>query len=304
MTAKRDYQFHVWYMKREGQVSGPFPIGLIRRFVLLGRLHLNDEVSPDREYWQKIRNVPEVIPDEMQSLKTEEDRMRLVLAQIHEDDRGRERRLGESKPFLGRRIPEERRSPEMQEIVARRQTRDQISNRKRAKKSNFSFILFLAFFLTFIIGGGLYVYNELPDKALQKVQCDAPAVPGVNWSYCKKEGIVLLTKKLDGAILNSTDMHGANFRGSSFRNSDLSYVLLGASDLSYTDFQQAKLVGASLRGADLSFARLKDADLSFANLRSANLGGASFEGAKLGNAIWTDGTVCAEGSVGACIAVK
>lgn len=304
MTAKRDFQFHVWYARRAGEVSGPFPIGLIRRFVLLGRLQLNDEVSPDKEYWKKIKNVSEVIPEEMRDLKTEEDRMRLVLAQIHENDRGRDRSLEGEKPYLGRRSPEDRRSPEMQEILTRRQARNQIDNSKKSRKNKLLSILFLATLLVLIIGGGVYVYTQLPEQKIQKVHCDAPATPGVNWSYCKKEGTVLIAKKLDGAILNSTDMHSANLRGSSFRKSDLSYIILSAADLSYTDFQQATLVGASFRGADLSFARLNGADLSFANLRSANLGGASLEGAKLGNAIWVDGSVCAEGSVGSCIMTR
>lgn len=300
MTTKRDYQYHVWYTRQAGKVSGPFPIGLIRRFVLLDRLSVNDEVSPDKEFWQAIRNVPEVIPEEMRGLKTEEDRMRLKLAQIHEDDRGSERKLGESKPFLGRRIPEERHSPEMEEILARRKARNQAERETKARKNNLFSTLFLVTLLTLLIGGVFYASTLIPEKEIQKVQCDAPAVPGVNWSYCKKEGLVFINKNFDGSILNTTDMRGSNFRGTSFRKGDLSYVILTSSDLSYTDFQQAVLVGASLRSTDLSYSRLNGADMSYANLRNANLVGASLEGAKLGNAIWVDGTVCAEGSVGSC----
>jgi uncharacterized protein YjbI with pentapeptide repeats len=301
MTAKRDYQYHVWYTRQAGKVSGPFPIGLVRRFVLLDRLSLNDEVSPDKEFWQAIRNVPEVIPEEMQGLKTEEDRMRLKLAQIHEDDRGSERELGESKPFLGRRIPEERHSPEMEEIFARREVRNKTERETKTRKNNFFSALFLGVLLTLFFGGVFYAFTLIPDKAIQKVQCDAPAAAGVNWSYCKKEGLVFINKNFDGSILNTTDMHGSNFRGTSFKKGNLSYAILTSSDLSYTNFQQAILVGASLGSTDLSFSRLNGADMSYANLRNANLEGASLEGAKLGNAIWVDGTVCAEGSVGNCI---
>ncbi|MCK4951436.1 MAG: pentapeptide repeat-containing protein [Gammaproteobacteria bacterium] len=302
--AERDYQYHVWYTRHAGEVSGPFPIGMVRRFVLLGRLHSNDEVSPDKEYWRPIKDVPEVIPEEMRGVKTDEDRMRLQLAQIHEDDRGLERELGDSKPYLGRRNPDERLSPEMEEVIARREAREAIEGKKGQGKSVLLSIVFITTLLALLVWGGLFVYTRVPENQVKKLQCDAPPVPGVNWSHCKKEGVVLTGKKLDGAILNSTEMQGANLRGSSFKNADLSYVILSTADLSYTDFHKAKLVGAGLRSADLSYARLSGADLSFADLRFANLGGASLEGAKLDNAIWVDGSVCAEGSLGNCVIVQ
>jgi len=301
---KRDYQHHVWYTRHAGEVSGPFPIGMVRRFVLLGRLHGSDEVSPDKEYWRRIKDVPEVIPEEMRGVTTDEDRMRLQLAQIHEDDRGLERSLGDSRPYLGRRNPDERLSSEMEEVIVRREAREAIEAKKGQGKSILLSAVFITTLLALLVGGGLIVYTHSPEKEVKKLQCDAPVVPGVNWSHCKKEGVVLTGKKLDGAILNSTEMQGANLRGSSFKNADLSYVILSAADLSYTDFQGAKLVGAGLRSADLSYARLSGANLSFADLRLANLGGASLEGAKLDNAIWVDGSICAEGSVGNCLATQ
>lgn len=304
MTAKRDYQHHVWYTRHAGEVSGPFPIGMVRRFVLLGRLHGSDEVSPDKEYWRRIKDVPEVIPEEMRGVKTDEDRMRLQLAQIHEDDRGLERSLGDSKPYLGRRNPDERLSPEMEEVIARREAREVIEGKKGQGKSVLLPTVFISTLLALLVGGGIYMYTRLPGKEVKKLQCDAPAAPGVNWSYCKKEGVVLTGKNLDGALLNTTEMQGANLRGSSFKNGDLSYVILNTADLSYTDFQKAKLVGAGLRSADLSYARLSGADLSYADLRFANLGGASLEGAKLDNAIWVDGSICAEGSLGNCLILQ
>ena len=301
---KRDYQHHVWYTRHAGEVSGPFPIGMVRRFILLGRLQGSDEVSPDKEYWRRIKDVPEVIPEEMRGVKTDEDRMRLQLAQMHEDDRGLERSPGDSKPYLGRRNPDECLSPEMEEVIARREAREAIEGKKGRGKSVLLPTVFISTLLVLLVGGGLYIYTRLPEREVKKLQCDAPAAPGVNWSHCKKEGVALTGKKLDGAILNSTEMQGANLRGSSFRNADLSYVILSTADLSYTDFQKAKLVGAGLRSADLSYARLSGADLSFADLRFANLGGASMEGAKLDNAIWVDGSICAEGSLGNCVATQ
>jgi uncharacterized protein YjbI with pentapeptide repeats len=50
----------------------------------------------------------------------------------------------------------------------------------------------------------------------------------------------------------------------------------------------------------LNDANLYGADLSYADLSGANLEGANLYGAWLSGAVWTDGRVCAEGSLGAC----
>jgi hypothetical protein len=65
------------------------------------------------------------------------------------------------------------------------------------------------------------------------------------------------------------------------------------------------LIGADLRGADLRGTRLNNAhlryaDMSQANLAQAELANADMTGAKLGGAVWTDGRMCAAGSVAVC----
>ncbi len=60
------------------------------------------------------------------------------------------------------------------------------------------------------------------------------------------------------------------------------------------------LTGADLRGASLVGASFRYATLRKANLRGARIGGAHFSGADLSGTIWTNGQVCAEGSVGFC----
>ena len=63
-------------------------------------------------------------------------------------------------------------------------------------------------------------------------------------------------------------------------------------------FQEADMVGLTM---PITKANFLDADLSGANLRGANLQGAILIQAKLSGATWTDGRVCAEGSVGKCL---
>lgn len=51
-----------WFVRREGQVRGPFTSARVRHYVLEGRLQMADEVSCDRVTWQILSNVPEVVP--------------------------------------------------------------------------------------------------------------------------------------------------------------------------------------------------------------------------------------------------
>ncbi|MDH5183375.1 MAG: hypothetical protein OEX12_05740, partial [Gammaproteobacteria bacterium] len=53
----------LFYTRRDNEVLGPFPVGQITRYLLLGRVKLSDEISEDHESWQVIANRPELIPD-------------------------------------------------------------------------------------------------------------------------------------------------------------------------------------------------------------------------------------------------
>ena len=55
----------MWYLRKNGEVKGPYPAGLISRYILLGRINDGDEVSGDGEEWLVIRDIPELIPDVM-----------------------------------------------------------------------------------------------------------------------------------------------------------------------------------------------------------------------------------------------
>ena len=56
----------------------------------------------------------------------------------------------------------------------------------------------------------------------------------------------------------------------------------------------------SCSACDLSDANLFRADLSGANLFGVNLFATNLSGANLTGATWTDGRICAEGSIGQC----
>jgi len=58
----------VWYVQKGTRVLGPFSEREVRRFVLLGRVRVADRVSLDRERWEPVTQVPELVPEELLSL--------------------------------------------------------------------------------------------------------------------------------------------------------------------------------------------------------------------------------------------
>lgn len=102
--------------------------------------------------------------------------------------------------------------------------------------------------------------------------------------------------RLDGA-----NLQGANLSGSIMQLVNLNEANLMLSNLERVHLHAANLQGANLMLANLRKANLLDADLTGANLRGANLEGAILIQAKFDGATWTDGRICAHGSVGECL---
>ncbi len=82
-----------WYTRRENTRRGPFSSADVRRYVLLGRILPGDHMSRDGEHWSPLRELPELLPNEMRNVQTAADRERLRQAQADADERrGRDRR--------------------------------------------------------------------------------------------------------------------------------------------------------------------------------------------------------------------
>ncbi len=170
--------------------------------------------------------------------------------------------------------------------------------------------------------------------------CGASAGLAVDWRGCEHKGLLLRNTRLSGGRFEGADMVGSLLIGVDLRQSTLADVVLSGSSfrrvnfhgarLPHADlsgsllrlvvFDQADLRKATLRdsniqdssfsGADLQRADLRDcvfsrvrfngADLRRADLRNSLLTEVDLSGADLSGAIWTDGTVCAPGSLGVC----
>lgn len=288
----------LWFIRQNGSIKGPFPSGSIRRFMLIGRVLPEDEVSHNRKEWLPASKVPEVVPPEVRRAITEGNLDSLIPARLREDERsGRERRQGSDDAKYKQRRKGERRQAETEIESKHRQAKLELSDISMNKKRPVIGVVVSVLLVSLVIGYGLYLGapEVIPDP-----ECNAAPAPGVNWRNCRLDGLEAESAELNGAMLNNAVLRGARLSGSRINKADLQYVDLSGADLSYVELKSTHLKGATLINSDLSYADLSGADLRFSNLTDANLGGANLDQAQFGNAIWIDGRICLPGSVGGC----
>lgn len=299
---------HVWYVRRKGEVKGPYPAGLITRYILLGRIREDDEVSPDGSVWTLVQEHRELIPDVIKAATTDPAaQQRLEAARRWADERGTPRRgvapdkAEEVVAGTERRAEStgDRRGDEEPHAVDHRLSRSARGRAHEKSPHQWTALAVIVAVVGTAVAALAYFYQPPPpDKA---VDCNSVPAPRVNWSNCTLDGAQLSGADLTSAKLYSAHMTGANLRGARLAGSNLSYATMNLATLEGADLRGANLVGASLRRARLVNARLERADLSYADLAGAELSGAAMGEAKLGNAIWSDGKVCAPESVGTCV---
>lgn len=61
-----------WYVQKGSRVQGPFSTKEVGRFLLLGRVRNTDRVSRDGELWEPVTQVPELIPEELLNLQSDD----------------------------------------------------------------------------------------------------------------------------------------------------------------------------------------------------------------------------------------
>lgn len=291
----------IWYTRRGREVKGPFPIGQVRRYVLLGRIRETDEVSADGEAWRRVSETPVVIPDVMKHLETPEDFRRLEQARLREDerldpDRRKDPDLPEPKD-LERRRGDRRRREEM-EVVQHRLMKADLIQEMRNRRPRYRWQIAVTALLVAAISVGYFVAP--PRATVAERECSSPPRGGINWEACQLDGSRFEGADLRGASARNVNLARALLRFGLFQGSDLSYGVFTEADLTGADLSQVQLVGANLRGADLTGADLRRSDLSYADLTGADISDVRFEGARLDKAVWPDQRICAVGSVGGC----
>ncbi|NOY66359.1 MAG: pentapeptide repeat-containing protein [Gammaproteobacteria bacterium] len=291
---------YLWYMRDKEGVKGPFTIGMIHRFILVGRLKMDTEISRDKHDWSLVKNTPAVIPQEMKHVRTEQDHERLLQAQLREDERSKDRRREKLDKFKGRRNKTDRRQSEGVIPRSHRKTREKILNQKSPSAPNIIPVIFIVGFITALVVAGVYLYFQTDKHPVRQTDCNAPPEKEVNWNNCQMEGRQLIEAALENSKLRNTNMLGANLSSAKLAGADLTYANLSIVSLAKADLKKAVLKGANLRGADLTNATFAGADLSYADLRGAQIKGVDFTGADLSRTIWIDGYECKAGSTGIC----
>jgi hypothetical protein len=292
------HEYHLWYTRRDGEVLGPFPETVVQEHILVGRGRPQDELSRYREEWTPLSALPELIPEVMRHVETEEDEQRLLQARMRADERRGERRH-DAEGLGPYRRSGDRRGPEDLALLRRRGIWPLLFADDRDRRNHVLLPASLLVVAAIAAGALFFVYVNPPEQQAV-ADCTAPPGPQVNWSYCHLEGVSLVGQVLNGADLSNARLVAADLSRADLRHARLAYAALSSARLAQTDLRGADLRGAVFARADLSGARLDGADLSYANLQGARIGRARLNAARLDRAIWTDGRVCAAGSVGEC----
>ncbi len=89
---KHSQHISVWYAKRGAAIRGPYNPQQVTRYMLLGRIRLDDLLSQDQESWYAAESITELMPPELTTPDTPDDYRLLVKAQLQVDERKGERR--------------------------------------------------------------------------------------------------------------------------------------------------------------------------------------------------------------------
>ena len=76
-----------WYTQRGARLQGPFSRLTIHRYLLLGRIKSSDRVSKDGNLWEPITQVPQLIPEELLDLETDDGWQNFLQARDSVDER-------------------------------------------------------------------------------------------------------------------------------------------------------------------------------------------------------------------------
>lgn len=156
---------------------------------------------------------------------------------------------------------------------------------------------------------------ELRDGAIFRIFLDGSVVRGADLARANltgadltgaiisgagRSGASLAGTNLTAATLNGVNLDGANMSGVNMVDSKARLASFIEVDLTNANLTQADLQGANLTKTDFSRANLVNADLRGSRLTGATLLGANLTGTLLAGATWTDGRICAAGSIGKC----
>jgi len=141
-------------------MRGPFSVKNISRYILLGRIRLDDELSQDRVHWTIAGRLTSLLPPELASQSSWADYQRLVVAHMGTDERKRERRRRKSKNYLDhnveRRTSPDRRGEEDNALLSHYLYAEAVSADRKRPKAQYLRPLLLAMILAALTFTWLY----------------------------------------------------------------------------------------------------------------------------------------------------
>lgn len=292
----------LWFLRHAGRIIGPYPAPQVREFLQQGEITPDWEISLDEVDWLPLGasgqfDLPGTPADAARRADAADEppgswqaeRARARQRWLHEGD-GVET-AAEQAPDLEQRV-----RAAQAEHQARTDALLQARQRRRPPLLAGLVALLVLAGLAYFIGWGERLRPAAPAGVSMGADCTRPPGEAVNWRGCDLAGLAAVNVRARNMLVD-----GANLQDARLAGADLSYGSFTDTRLRNADLRGARLVGADLARADLTGADLTGADLGFAVLRQARLQGVRLAGARLGEAVWSDGRVCAAHSVGACL---
>lgn len=280
-----------WYIRKDGEITGPFNGSVITNHLIVGRLSMRDEVSADKQHWLPLKQQARLHPDLPDADK----------AKRHLDERtGLDRRqLQITPPPEAKQRRGERRADEPDIELERRELRRTLMQKYRQRHERMFWPLLLTF--SALLGLTLLAVFYPTTIPVPLPNCSAPPGPEVNWNNCLKSDSQLIGVDLTSAKLRNSELTGANLMNATLSGADIAYSNLRFANLSYSKLDNVILLGANLSQTDFANANLSQSDLSYADLTGANLANAKLDGVRFDHAIWINGQICAPDSIGTCL---
>ncbi|MBL4852132.1 MAG: pentapeptide repeat-containing protein [Gammaproteobacteria bacterium] len=288
----------LWYIRRKGVVTGPFPVGLIERYVVLGRVSVKTELSADNAHWAVCGEWPEWVAYIADFKLTHESEEHIEALRRWEDERGGyDRRMGELDNVASDlRSHSDRRNAETDDEIEQRQHRHQRPGLIR--RYSLSAAIIPIFAVVVFIGFYLALYK--PAATGDPVDCSVQATEGINWSYCDLQNLKLINMSLRHSNLQSSNMTGISLEGMDLSDSEMSFSVLTLARINNSNFSNSRMIGVSFRNSLINNTDFKNSDLTYADFSNAEFNNVEFNGARLDHAIWLDRRRCAVNSIGIC----
>lgn len=96
-----------WYVQKGSRVQGPFSTNEVGRFLLLGRVRNTDRVSRDGELWEPVTQVPELIPEELLNLQSDDGWNRFLKVRDGQDERRSEQVVVKERRHVPDTVPQQ-----------------------------------------------------------------------------------------------------------------------------------------------------------------------------------------------------